>query len=219
MSIPDTLRRVATQRVQRSQRRSAGPRKGERREQAILDAADRLLATTAFTELTMEDLATEAGLSRSAMYFYFGSKEDVLIGLHQTIYEAMVDTMAPISVEGAPMAEAMGEAIQRVCDNWRAHPYALRTFHETAMVSSSFGDIWRQRLEQHVNALTLLIEREIVGGRAAPGPPSPRAIASSWFWMLEHQFYALFRDEHAERDEHELVATLTVLWLRMIGAR
>jgi AcrR family transcriptional regulator len=208
-----------SQRSARSQRRTAGPRKGERREQAILDAADRLLATTPFAEVTMDHIATEAGLSRSAMYFYFGSKEAVLIGLHHRIYEAMVHTMDPIRGETAPMAEAMGEAIRRVCANWRAHRHALRTFHETAMVSPAFGDVWRARLEQHVDALTALIERERAGGRAAADPPSPRAIASSWFWMLEHQFYALFRDEHSERDEDELVTTLTVLWLRMIGTQ
>jgi AcrR family transcriptional regulator len=203
---------------QRSQRRTAGPRKGERREQAILDAIERLLATTPFAQLTMDDIATQARLSRSALYFYFGSKEDVLLGLHQRIYEDMVRTMDPIAVEDAPIAEAMGEAIQRVCGNWRAHRHALRTFHETAMVSAAFEDLWRQRLEQHVTALTAIIERERAAGRAAPGPPPAKAIAASWFWMLESQFYALFRREHSRGQERELVATLNILWLRMIGA-
>lgn len=166
----------------------------------------------------MDDIATEAGLSRSAMYFYFGSKEDVLAGLHQRVYEKMARTMDPLMVEGVPIAEVMGDAIQRVCDNWRAHRHALRTFHETAMVSPTFEDVWRARLEQHVDALTAIIERERAAGRAAADPPSAGAIASSWFWMLEQQFYSLFRREHRPHEEDELVHALTVLWLRMIGA-
>jgi hypothetical protein len=112
----------------------------------------------------------------------------------------------------------MVESIERVCANWRTHRNALCTFHETAAVSPEFEHVWRQRLERHVDALTSIIEREQAAGRAAPSPPPARAIASSWFWMLENQFYALFRRDHSRREERELVDTLNVLWIRMIGA-
>jgi AcrR family transcriptional regulator len=202
----------------RSGRRAVGLRKGERREVEILDATERLLATIPFTQLTMDDIAKEAGSSRSSLYFYFASKEQVLTALHQRTYAEMARTMDPIVDESAPLAEAMRQALDRVRDNWRAHRDALRTFHETAMVSPEFEVEWRQRLEQHVTALTAIIERERSAGRAAPSPPTAPAIASSWFWMLEQQCYLLFRGEHDERDEVELVDTLDVLWQRMIGA-
>ena len=202
----------------RAQRRAAGLRKGERREQAILDAAEELLAAIPFAELTMDDIAQQAGLSRPALYFYFASKEHVLTGLHQRIYDEMVTTMDPLGNQASPIAETMGEAIERVCANWRAHRHALRTFHETAMVSSTFEQVWRQRLERHVTALTTIIERERAAGRAAPSPPAAQAIASSWFWMLENQFYTLFRRDHPRREERELIDTLNILWQRMIGA-
>ena len=201
----------------RSQRRTAGPRKGERRQRAILDAVEQLLATTPFSQLTMDDIANRAGLSRSALYFYFASKEDVLTGLHQRIYEEMARTMDPLTVDGVPVADAMSEAIERVGDNWRAHRNALRTFHETAMTSPAFEGVWRRRLEQHVTALTSIVEAERAAGRAVPGPPSARAIASAWFWMLEGEYYQLFRRQHSRREERELVETMNVLWQRMIG--
>ncbi len=210
---------MAAEASSRSPRRSAGPRKGERRQQAILDAAEQLLATTPFSHLTMDDIASRAGLSRSALYFYFASKEEVLTGLHRRIYDEMVRTMDPLAVEGVPVAEAMSEAIERVADNWRAHSDALRTFHETAMASPAFEDVWRRRLEQHVTALTAIVEAERAAGRAEPGPPPARAIASAWFWMLENEFYKLFRRQHSRREERELVETMNVLWQRMIGAR
>jgi AcrR family transcriptional regulator len=203
----------------RSPRRTAGPRKGERRQQAILDATEQLLGTRPFSDLTMDEIANRAGLSRSALYFYFASKEEVLTGLHERIYDEMVRTMDPLAVEGVPVAEAMSEAIERVGDNWRAHSDALRTFHETARASPTFEDVWRRRLEQHVTALTAIVEAERAAGRAEPGPPRARAIASAWFWMLENEFYQLYRRPHSRREERELVATMNVLWQRMIGAR
>jgi hypothetical protein len=112
----------------------------------------------------------------------------------------------------------MRRAVDEVRHNWRDHRHALQTFHETAMVSAEFGHGWRERLERHVAVLVTMVEGERAAGRAAPGPPSAAAIASAWFWMLESQFYELFRREHSRADEDELVDTLTTLWLRIIGA-
>ena len=183
-----------------------------RREQEILDATEQLLPSTPFSQLTMDDIAKHAGLSRSAVYFYFGSKEQVLTALHRRTYDEMARTMDPIADEGKPIVEAMGEAIGRVSV---ADPSPRPAHvHETAMVSPEFEQEWRQRLEHHVTALTAIIEHLPAGPRRA----RPRAIASSWFWMLENQFSALFRRDHSRREERELVDTLNILWLRMIGA-
>ncbi len=202
----------------RAQRRIVGPRKGERREQEILDATEQLLAEASFAALTMDDIAKAAGVSRSALYFYFASKEQVLTALHQRTYDEMTTTMDPLADVDAPMAVAMREAIDRVCANWRTHRHILRTFHETAMTSPAFETEWRQRLDLHVAALTAIIERERAAGRALPSPPSAATTASAWFWMFESQLYMLFRRSHTRREEQDLIDTMNILWLRMTAA-
>src|SRR5690606_35957814 len=202
-----------------SRRRDTRPRKGDIREAQILDALERLLATRPIAQLTMRDTARPAGLSRSALYFYFASKEAALSALHQRTYEEMSRTTDPLTEAGDASERTMRHAIAEVCANWRAHPHALRTFHETSMVSPAFGEQWRSRLQGHVAVLADLIEGERAAGRAAPGPPSAEALASAWFWMLETQFYELFRREHTRAEEIDLVDTLTTLWLRTIGTR
>jgi AcrR family transcriptional regulator len=203
----------------RQRQLAASPRKGDVRETQILDALERLLATTPFVELTMDDIAKQAALSRSALYFYFASKEAVLSALHHRMYTAMARTTEPLTVAGDASEGAMRAAIEQVCHNWRTHDHALRTFHETAMVSADFGTQWRERLDSHVAVLTDLITTEREAGRAAPSPPTARAIASAWFWMLESQCYELFRRQHERAEEVELVDTLTTLWCRAIGSR
>jgi TetR/AcrR family transcriptional regulator, ethionamide resistance regulator len=202
----------------RAQRRAVGPRKGERREAEILDALEQLLDTTPFAQLTMDDLARKAGLSRSALYFYFASKDEALSALHERIYGEMARTTDSMTVDGATTVDAMRAAIEEVCATWRAHPAALRTFRETAMSSESFGQQWRERLERHVTTLTGLIERERSAGRATPGPPDAHAIASAWFWMFEHQLFTLFRGRPTAQDVDELIDLADTLWIRMIGA-
>src|ERR1700731_2457824 len=70
---------VGTTRALRG-RRSARP-SGDDREQAILATAERLLEERSFADISVDDLAKGAGLSRPTFYFYFKSKEAVLLSL------------------------------------------------------------------------------------------------------------------------------------------
>jgi len=48
-------------------------REREERKNTILKAAMRVFSTKGFVTTTMNDIAREAGFSKSALYFYFGS--------------------------------------------------------------------------------------------------------------------------------------------------
>ncbi len=65
-------------------RRSTRP-SGDDREQAILATAERLLEERPFAEISVDDLAKGAGISRPTFYFYFPSKEAVLLTLIEPI--------------------------------------------------------------------------------------------------------------------------------------
>src|SRR5437016_2686295 len=60
---------------------------GDERERAILATAERLLAERPLHEVSVDDLARGAGISRPTFYFYFPSKEAVLL----TLLDRMVD--------------------------------------------------------------------------------------------------------------------------------
>ncbi|MFD0786848.1 helix-turn-helix domain-containing protein, partial [Micromonospora azadirachtae] len=61
--------------------RRAGRRSGDQRELAILATAERLMTERPFAEISIDDLARGAGISRPAFYFYFPSKDAVLLTL------------------------------------------------------------------------------------------------------------------------------------------
>src|SRR3954466_3767735 len=73
-----------------SPRRRTAPRKGDLREAAILDAAERQLSDRGADRITVETIATAAGITRGALYFYFGSKNDVLAALVERTVTAVV---------------------------------------------------------------------------------------------------------------------------------
>ena len=67
----------------------------ERREQIerqLLDATERLMADGAsFTELSVDRLATEAGISRASFYIYFEDKGHLLRRLAGQVFDDLAD--------------------------------------------------------------------------------------------------------------------------------
>src|SRR5271165_1309126 len=60
---------------------------GDQRERAILETAERLLGERSLNEISVDDLARGAGISRPTFYFYFASKEAVLLTLLDRLVE------------------------------------------------------------------------------------------------------------------------------------
>ena len=76
---------------------------GDDRERAILVTAERLLEERSLHEISVDDLARGAGISRPTFYFYFSSKEAVLL----TLLDRMVEEAR----------ERMGEALERFAED------------------------------------------------------------------------------------------------------
>src|ERR1700740_3268269 len=74
---------VSSSRTSRG-RRSARP-SGDDRELAILTTAERLLQQRPLADISVDDLAKGAGLSRPTFYFYFPSKDAVLLTLFERV--------------------------------------------------------------------------------------------------------------------------------------
>ena len=53
---------------------------GQRRDQ-ILDAANALFAERAYDQVSVEDIASAAGVTRGLVHHYFGGRKDVYVGL------------------------------------------------------------------------------------------------------------------------------------------
>jgi AcrR family transcriptional regulator len=59
------------------------PEDKERRREAILDAAERLLARSPSRVPSIAEVAEEAGLAKGTVYLYFTAKEEMLLALHE----------------------------------------------------------------------------------------------------------------------------------------
>jgi AcrR family transcriptional regulator len=77
----------------------------QERHQAILDAAERLLARGPLRLANMAEVADEAGLAKGTVYLYFPSKDELLVAVHERHVDdffraliALLDRSEPVTI-------------------------------------------------------------------------------------------------------------------------
>jgi AcrR family transcriptional regulator len=66
---------------------SPRPDVSEERKTQILAAATKVFTERGFADARMDDIVTEAGLSKGALYWYFDSKDAIIISILDQIFD------------------------------------------------------------------------------------------------------------------------------------
>jgi AcrR family transcriptional regulator len=72
--------------------------------EAILDAADRLLARYGYRKMTVEDIAREVGIGKGSVYLHFTSKEEVVLSHVDRIVERLKERLWAVARSDADAA-------------------------------------------------------------------------------------------------------------------
>ncbi|KAA1423127.1 TetR/AcrR family transcriptional regulator [Mumia zhuanghuii] len=88
--------------------------KSHRTRERILDAAARVLGSKGYAGTRLQDVAAEAGLQAPAIYYYFGSRDELIaevmyVGAHR-VRGHVIDVLAALPVE----TDAMGRILAAV---------------------------------------------------------------------------------------------------------
>lgn len=89
-------------------------REREERKKAILRAAMSVFSTKGFITATMNDIAREAGFSKSALYFYFRSKEEIFIEIIRKIITDFKEFIEKLGRETIPTTEKIEKLFNTV---------------------------------------------------------------------------------------------------------
>ena len=198
--------------------RRRGTSKGDRKEQGILETAERLLAEKHYADIGIEELAAGAGISRPTFYFYFASKQAVLAALidqvSDDLYAAADDWLEPRPA--AVPRERIRQSIEVAVRAWREHGPVLRAAVETWGSVPEITDFWQKRVAELVEASAVAIKRERDEGAAPVEGPSASALATALIWMCERCLYTHSIEATPSLDESELVETLAAICVRAL---
>jgi AcrR family transcriptional regulator len=193
-----------------TRRRSGEPRKGDLREAAILDAAEQLLSTIGYDAMTIADVAEGAGITRGALYFYFGSKQEVITALFARTVAVLHEKSRAATEDAASGAQAIDTAMRRTEDLWREHGVVMRTAIDLATTIPQLDELWTATADIFIGAITAILEH--MGVPAGKGPDQSSAIAEALCWMIERNFYQASRVSPARLTQAR--KTCTEIWLR-----
>jgi AcrR family transcriptional regulator len=196
--------------------RRPGRSTGDDRELAILGTAERLLAERAFADVSIDDLARGAGISRPTFYFYFRSKDAVLLTLLDRVIEeadaAAGDVLDRLAED--PRAR-WRELIGRFHATFGGHRAVVLACAQVRGTNAEVRQLWAAVLERWVHAVETAIEGERRRGAAPDGLPA-RDLAIALNSMNERVSYATFAGDGPAVAERDVVDVLLDVWLTAI---
>jgi AcrR family transcriptional regulator len=152
----------------------------------VLRATEELLASgSSYAELNVEKIARAAGISRTAFYFYFRDKRDLLMRLAGDVTELLY-AQADIwfSGDGDSPESEIREALTRIAELYREHGVLIRAIVEVSTYEEDIATFWRGLLQQFVDATA---RRIVAEGHLEADAAVPTAFALTW--MVERTYY------------------------------
>ncbi|AKS36507.1 TetR family transcriptional regulator [Mycolicibacterium goodii] len=153
------------------------PQRSDRRRTAILDALDEHLQKTGFDALNIAEVARQAGVGRSAFYFYFENKAAAVAALLEPMHDALLAANNVLADLGRPPRERIRDTLDAVLQTAEDHRYLFQAMLEARGTSGAVRDIWDAARESFVPTVSEVITAERESGRA-PGGVDAQVLAS-----------------------------------------
>lgn len=185
--------------------------KREAVEAELVRAVNGMLAEGAcFTDLDVGTIAQRAGISRTAFYFYFADKRQLLMRLAADVGQALYDEAETWWSGSGDGAAQLAEALGKIADLYRAHGPLVCAIVEVSTYDPPVGVFWRELVGRFVDASAARIAAEQAAGNAGAAL-DPTATAFALVWMTERSFHQMVVQGEPVAAER-LVDSLAGIW-------
>lgn len=141
--------------------------------QRLLAAATRLFAEQGYDRTSVQEIVEAAGVTKGALYHYFGSKEDLLqevyarvLRLQQERLDAFADADAPVEQR---LRDAAADVVVTTIENLDDASIFFRSMHHLSPEKNKQVRVERRRYHERFRAL---VEEGQRSG-CSPRPPRP----------------------------------------------
>jgi AcrR family transcriptional regulator len=196
-------------------RRGARP-SGDDRELAILETAERLLAERPLAEISVDDLAKGAGISRPTFYFYYPSKDAVLLTLMDRIIAKAYAAREALSADPPKDRNEFWRAgIGVYYSTFHAHQALAGPWSVAKYTNPDARRLWADFMQASIDQTTEVIEGVRARG-AAPNTIPARELATSLNLLNEAVMISAFAGHKPGLPDDRVLDNLVHIWLNAI---
>jgi AcrR family transcriptional regulator len=192
-------------------RRAARP-SGDDRELAIFSTLERLLEDRTLAEISVDDLAKGAGISRPTFYFYFPSKDAVLLTLFERVIAEADATFEGRDDYSTDPARAWHDGIYAFFEPLRAHLAVALAGVAATTTNNEVRELWSTFMQKWVDRTAAVITAERARG-AAPETVPAQDLAAALNLMNERTMFASYSGQKPSIAEDAALDTLVHVWL------
>jgi AcrR family transcriptional regulator len=202
----------AAARSKPSRKKTTGGTPRERRQRArrrVIDNALKLAEKRSFRDVTVDEIARSARVSRPAFYTHFSDKQELLLVAVEEVSEQLFE-MAERWWHGVgPPADRVRRAIEGVVSVYAEQAGVLRIATEVSTYDDEVRALWLAIAESFIEATANHVRSEQDVG-LIPRTLDPRSTAESLFWMAERCCYMYLG--RGERTRKAVVDGLAPVW-------
>lgn len=156
------------------------PDVSEERKNQILDAATNVFARMGLNKARMDDIVTESGLSKGALYWYFKSKDQLITAIVSRIFERELADLYPLLETDGTTRERLMQYIDHIIKDivnmLEMLPISFE-FVALAFRSDTLRTSLRKYYHKHLEILIPILEQGIERGEIRKVDPTEAAIA------------------------------------------
>jgi TetR/AcrR family transcriptional regulator, ethionamide resistance regulator len=203
----------AKARSKSTRKKTTGGTPRERRQKArgrVIASALKLAEKGSFRDLTIDEIARSADVSRPAFYTHFSDKEELLLIAVGEVSEELFE-MADRWWHGVgPPAQRVRQAIEGVVSVYAGEARLLRIAAEVATYDDQMRALWLDIAERFIEATADHIRSEQEVG-LIPRTLDPRSTGEALYWMAERCCYMYLG--RGERTPKQVVQGLMPVWV------
>jgi AcrR family transcriptional regulator len=163
-----------------------------RREQLVSLGHD-LVAASSFDEVSVDDVAAEAGISRGLLFHYFPTKRDFQVAVAERAAEELLEATAP-DPEATPL-EQLRSGTERFLD----HVAARRDAYVSLVRGAGSGEPALRAVSERTRGV--LVQRVLDGLDLGEVPADIALLVRGWVAATEEIVVAWLVDDDLARDE------------------
>ena len=182
-------------------------------ERRLLQATEDLIADgTSFTELSVEQLASRAGIARSTFYVYFHDKTDLVARLAEEMVAQLAEAASVWWKLGVDARyDDVLESTRQVVNTYARHSALFTALAETAAYDERLRELQLVTMSRYARPMSELIERGKEEGLVRPEIHTSESVVALT-WMVERACFHLARGASEERLERIAQSLSQIFW-------